>query len=125
MAPRSIALLALPGVQLLDVAGPLDVFAEANAQSGRDAYSLALVGTEPGPIITSSGARLIAGPVARADAGAVRHAPRRRRAADPASRQFGRSPRLARPGAARRRRYGSVCSGAFLLGRPVCWTAGG
>lgn len=27
---RSVAVLALPGVQLLDVAGPLGVFAEAN-----------------------------------------------------------------------------------------------
>jgi transcriptional regulator GlxA family with amidase domain len=33
--PRTVAILALPGVQLLDVCGPLDVFAEANAQVQR------------------------------------------------------------------------------------------
>ncbi len=32
--PKTIVVLALDGVQLLDVSGPLDVFAEANAQAG-------------------------------------------------------------------------------------------
>ncbi|MEG9528881.1 MAG: helix-turn-helix domain-containing protein [Hyphomicrobiales bacterium] len=118
MEPRSIALLALPDVQLLDVAGPLDVFAEANAQSGRDAYSLSLIGTEPGPITTSSGRRLIADLVAPAEAGAafdtllVAGAPRIHEAA--------LAPDLLAwlaDAAARSRRYGSVCSGAFLLGQ--------
>jgi putative intracellular protease/amidase len=27
---KTVAILALPGVQLLDVSGPLDVFAQAN-----------------------------------------------------------------------------------------------
>lgn len=116
MSPRSVALLALPDVQLLDVAGPLDVFAEANAQSGRTVYSLAVVATEPGPITTSSGRRLLPDLVAPTDAAfdtlLVAGAPRIHEAA-------------AGPGllawlnrtAARCRRYGSVCSGAFLLGQ--------
>jgi transcriptional regulator GlxA family with amidase domain len=118
MAPRSIALLALPDVQLLDVAGPLDVFAEANAQSGRDAYSLSLIGTEPGPITTSSGRRLIADLVAPAEAGAafdtllVAGAPRIHEAAIGADLLAWLA-----EAAARSRRYGSVCSGAFLLGQ--------
>ncbi|MGX7707776.1 GlxA family transcriptional regulator [Methylobacterium sp. Gmos1] len=118
MAPRSVAVLALPGVQLLDVAGPLDVFAEANAQSGRNVYDLAVVGTEPGPIITSSGRGLVADLVAPRteptcfDTLLVAGAPRiqdlevRTELLDWLVRA-----------AARCRRYGSICSGAFLLGQ--------
>jgi transcriptional regulator GlxA family with amidase domain len=115
---RSIALLALPDVQLLDVAGPLDVFAEANVQSGHAAYSLALIATEPGPITTSSGRRLLPDRVAPADAGdafdtlLVAGAPRIHEAAVGADLLAW----LSRT-AARCRRYGSVCSGAFLLGQ--------
>jgi transcriptional regulator GlxA family with amidase domain len=118
MAPRSIALLALPDVQLLDVAGPLDVFAEANAQSGRDAYGLSLIGTEPGPITTSSGRRLIADLVAPAEASTafdtllVAGAPQIHEAAIAADLLAWLA-----EAAARSRRYGSVCSGAFLLGQ--------
>lgn len=118
MPSRSVALLALPDVQLLDVAGPLDVFAEANAQCGREIYSLALVGTASGPITTSSGRRLLPDLIAPADAGPafdtllVAGAPRMHEAALGAE-------LLAwlRAAATRCRRYGSVCSGAFLLGQ--------
>ena len=57
-APKTVAVLALPGVQLLDVAGPLDVFAEANAQAGLLAYELRVISSAPGNIRCSSGARL-------------------------------------------------------------------
>lgn len=118
MAPRSTAILALPGVQLLDVAGPLDVFAEANTQSGRAVYDLAIVGTEAGHITTSSGRGLIADLVAagteptRFDTLLVAGAPRIRELEVPAG-------LLAwlRRAAGHCRRYGSVCSGAFLLGQ--------
>jgi transcriptional regulator GlxA family with amidase domain len=116
MTPRSVALLALPDVQLLDVAGPLDVFAEANAQSGRTVYDLALIGTEAGPITTSSGRRLLPDLIAPADAAfdtlLVAGAPRIHEAAvgPDLVAWLGRT-------AARCRRYGSVCSGAFLLGQ--------
>lgn len=116
-AARSVAVLALPGVQLLDVAGPLDVFAEANIQAGRAAYDLALVGTAPGPIETSSGRRLLADLVVAGHAPAfdtllVAGAPHMHlHEADPALCDW-----LA-AAAARARRYGSVCSGAFLLGQ--------
>lgn len=118
MTSRSIGLLALPNVQLLDVAGPLDVFAEANAQSGRTLYSLALIGTEPGPITTSSGRRLLPDRLAPADAGAafdtllVAGAPRIHEAAVGADLLAWLA-----DAAAHCRRYGSVCSGAFLLGQ--------
>lgn len=47
---RTIGILALPGVQLLDVAGPLDVFAEANVQGGRRNYDTSVIATTEGPI---------------------------------------------------------------------------
>jgi transcriptional regulator GlxA family with amidase domain len=57
--PKIITILAPPGVQLTDVSGPLDVFAEANAQAGHVAYRLEVVGTTPGPVRSSSGIRLL------------------------------------------------------------------
>lgn len=54
-----IAILALPGVQLLDVSGPLDVFAQANVEAGHEVYRLHLVACESGPIRSSSGTRLL------------------------------------------------------------------
>lgn len=118
MAPRHIAILTLPGVQLLDVAGPLDVFAEANAQAGEAVYDLAVVGIQAGPIITSSGRGLIADAVAPSvaptsfDTLLVAGAPRIHELDLQADllawlRQI----------AKHSRRYGSVCSGAFLLGQ--------
>ena len=118
MTSRPVALLALPDVQLLDVAGPLDVFAEANAQCGQEVYALAVVGTAPGPITTSSGRRLLPDLVAPNDASPpfdtllVAGAPRMQEATV--------APELLawlRDAVGRCRRYGSVCSGAFLLGQ--------
>lgn len=118
MAPRSVAVLALPGVQLLDVAGPLDVFAEANAQSGRDIYALGVVGTEPGHITTSSGRGLVADWVAP-DAAPARFDTLLVAGAPWIQDLEVRPDLLAWLGraAAGSRRYGSVCSGAFLLGQ--------
>ena len=118
MVPRLVAILALPGVQLLDVAGPLDVFAEANVQSGEDVYDLAIVGTAADTILTSSGRRLVADLVApgtdptRFDTLLVAGAPRMHEAGV----DNGLLDWLAKV-ATQCRRYGSVCSGAFLLGQ--------
>ena len=57
--PRTVAILAMPGVQMLDVAGPLDVFAEANVQSGRAAYQTSVIGMTRSAIVSSSGIRLL------------------------------------------------------------------
>ena len=56
---RTIAILAMPGVQLLDVSGPLDVFAEANVQAAREVYRLRVIASAPGEIVSSSGTRLL------------------------------------------------------------------
>jgi transcriptional regulator GlxA family with amidase domain len=51
-----IALLALPRVQMLDIVGPADVFAEAARQLGQPrAYQVLVIGTETGPIKGTSG----------------------------------------------------------------------
>ncbi|WP_375765574.1 GlxA family transcriptional regulator [Archangium gephyra] len=55
-----IAVLAFPGVQLLDIIGPLDVFAEACRQLGAPhVYEPCVIGVGPGPIVGSSGLQLL------------------------------------------------------------------
>ncbi|MBN9476033.1 MAG: AraC family transcriptional regulator [Bordetella sp. SCN 67-23] len=112
---RTIAILALPGVQLLDVSGPLDVFAQANAERGRELYALRVVGYEPGPIRSSSGVRILADavvgePVGRLDTLLVAGMPH-------ASSAVLNTPALhwLRTAARAANRYGSVCTGAFVL----------
>ncbi|WP_322056139.1 GlxA family transcriptional regulator [Paraburkholderia sp. J63] len=113
--PKIVAILALPGVQLLDVSGPLDVFAQANTETGRTVYDLRVIACRAGPIRSSSGVRLLPDEVAgqtreRIDTLLVAGAP------DAATLQL--APRVLewlRATAARARRYGSVCTGAFAL----------
>ena len=56
---RIVAILVTPGVQLLDVSGPLDVFAEANVQTDAEVYQLLVIGSVSGAIRSSSGVRLM------------------------------------------------------------------
>ncbi|WP_054899734.1 GlxA family transcriptional regulator [Pseudomonas sp. NBRC 111131] len=114
-APRTLAILALPGVQLLDACGPLDVFAEANRQAGHEAYRLRLLACEPGPLVSSSGTRLVPdGWIGEAleafDTLLVAGTPQ---AADLYLRPGILEWLRIRAGACRR--YGSVCTGAFAL----------
>ena len=115
---RVIAILALPDFQLLDVAGPLDVFAEANRQAGHPVYDLRIIATSVGPIRSSSGARVLPDQTvdqplsAKADTFLV--------AGIPNASEFTPAPNLIRwlnkivPHA---RRYGSVCTGTFILAK--------
>jgi len=113
---RTIAVLATQDVQLLDVSGPLDVFAEANVQSGELAYCLRIVAGSAGPIRSSSGVRLIpdwvvgsaiAEPI---DTLLVAGSP-----TAAVSRPDAHVVDWLRRTAPATRRYGSVCAGAFLL----------
>jgi transcriptional regulator GlxA family with amidase domain len=52
---RHVALLAYPDCQLLDVSGPWQVFASANALSPHPLYQLTLVADAIGPIATNGG----------------------------------------------------------------------
>ncbi len=112
---KTIAILACPGVQLLDVSGPLDVFAEANRQAGRARYRLRVVGLSARAIESSSGVRVlpdatVRDPPGRLDTLLVAGAP----GIAEAPVQLGLLDWLRR-GARGARRYGSICSGAFLL----------
>ncbi len=63
-APRRIEIVVFPRVQLLDVAGPLQVFATANelaCEAGKPpAYAPHVVAQQAGPVVASAGLPLIA-----------------------------------------------------------------
>jgi len=114
--PPRVEILAFPDVQLLDVAGPLQVFASANRlarDAGRTAPYTARV-VAPGEVTSSAGLGLGADRLPAPDAPldtlvvaggeGVEAA-----AADPAMRHW------LRARAMRARRVASVCTGAFLL----------
>jgi transcriptional regulator GlxA family with amidase domain len=48
-APRHIVLLAFPNGQLLDIAGPLQMFAGANDELSRQAYRMEIAAPQAGP----------------------------------------------------------------------------
>jgi transcriptional regulator GlxA family with amidase domain len=116
--PRRIVLLGFPGVQTLDVIGPAEVFAGADALAGGGAYTVELVARESGPIPTRSGAYSIV-PKTTTD--------RCRGAIDTLivgggfgvdrAQQDASLIRWIRSAARRSRRVASVCSGTFLLAR--------
>src|ERR1700730_198462 len=60
LAPHCIVLLAFPNGQLLDIAGPLQMFAGANDELSRQVYRIEIAAPEAGPFPTSSGVRLVA-----------------------------------------------------------------
>lgn len=118
---RLISVVAYPGAEILDIAGPLEVFAFASLALQRQGrrndpgYRIEVLAAEPGPVQTLSGMQIIADR-AYTDAG---------EGIDtllvPGSGDVQRALRdqtlLAwiRNVAARVRRVGSVCTGAFLL----------
>ncbi len=57
---RTIAMLAFADCQSLDVVGPMQVFASANAEAGQPLYALQIVGLEAGPVRTNAGIQLLA-----------------------------------------------------------------
>lgn len=111
-----VAILAFPRVQLLDVVGPADVFAEASRQLGKPrAYQTQVIATVPGVLHGSSGLRL------GVDATVAEH----RSAIDtllvagsPHIDEIAKDTQLhewLRRQSRSVRRFGSVCSGAFVL----------
>ncbi|MGV9706941.1 GlxA family transcriptional regulator [Streptomyces sp. NPDC003483] len=111
--PHTVAVLAFDGVQLLDVAGPAEVFTTAN-EDGAD-YDVRIVSETGGDIRTSSGVRLSADTSAaelpaRLGTLVVPGRPDWRRA-------IGDRPLmdLVTTLSARAARTASVCAGAFLL----------
>src|SRR5262245_7997256 len=116
--PRRVAILAFPGVQPLDVIGPAEVFAGADAISGGGAYSVEVVAQQPDPIaVRGAGYSLLPklttakcrGPI---DTLVVAGGVGVRSAQDNL-----KLIRWIRSAARRSRRVTSVCSGSFLLAR--------
>jgi transcriptional regulator GlxA family with amidase domain len=111
-----VGILAFPRVQLLDVAGPADVFAEAARQLQRPhAYRVSVLATAPGPLKTSCGISLgvdavIGTKSAKFDTLLVAGSPH----VDVIARNAAVTDWL-QSQAGQVRRIGSVCSGAFLL----------
>jgi transcriptional regulator GlxA family with amidase domain len=55
-----VVLVVFPGLQSLDLTGPLEVFARANQELGRPAYDLSVAATVPGIVRTNSGLGVVA-----------------------------------------------------------------
>jgi len=111
-----VAILAFPRVQLLDIAGPADVFAEAARQLGKPrAYQVQVIGSQEGTLKSSSGLRIavdstVATHRSPIDTLLV--------AGSPDIDDMAADERLQawlRRQSRSVRRYGSVCSGAFVL----------
>lgn len=116
MKTKRVVLLAMPGVQLLDVSGPMDVFAEANVQTGRPVYALHIIASEPGEIRSSSGVRLIPDGVARGKEKTPIHTLLVAGSPHAAEAPLGDTAlRWLKAHAPHTRRFGSVCTGAFML----------
>ncbi len=114
--PRAVELLAFPQVQILDVTGPLQVFATANDTAGGDVppYAVRVVSQAGGAVASSSGVGLLADPLpphgSALDTLIVAGGPGvELAAADAALVDWVRARAL------RARRYASVCTGAVLL----------
>ncbi len=112
-----VAILAFPRFQLLDVAGPADVFAEAARQLGQpQAYRVQLISAHEGLLQSSCGLRLAVDATVASHRGAidtllVAGSPNLADMASDAKLQgwLRRQSRTVR-------RHGSVCTGAFVLG---------
>src|SRR5215471_14162048 len=117
---HNILLLAFPNGQLLDIAGPLQMFAGANDELRRPFYRIEIAAPHAGPFPTSSGVQLVANIAFEevTDRSLVdthtlltvggepgmRHELQRGAVTSIVSRAVGRVPRIA-----------SVCSGTFFL----------
>ena len=115
---RRVEIVAFAHVQLLDVAGPLQVFASANdhaLERGAPApYRIALVSTDS-QVQTSSGVALLAAPLPRRGPPPDTLLVAGGQGVAEAVRDAGLMRWLAMRGA-QARRVGSVCTGAFVLG---------
>ncbi|MBS0224398.1 MAG: GlxA family transcriptional regulator [Proteobacteria bacterium] len=115
---RHIEVLAYPSVQLLDVAGPLQVFASANdivAEAGAaPPYAFRVVARGGGSVSTSAGLGLVTSPLPRLGT----HLDTLMISGGPGVEAAAADERLVnwvRRRARTARRIGSVCTGAFLL----------
>lgn len=115
MRPRRIVVVAFDGLQSLDAVGPIEVFSTTNRELGENAYALELVATDGPTVRATNGLALavdhrISAVRGRLDTLLVAGGDGTRTAVDDQGLIDG-----IRRLAARSRRVGSVCTGAFLL----------
>jgi transcriptional regulator GlxA family with amidase domain len=114
---KSVAIVLFPHVQSLDVAGPLDVFAEANGfVAQEDGYQITTIGTAPYPIMASNGMPLgarhdLADAPKQFDILLVPGGPLL-----PTDKEMPHITAWLHEAAPLAGRYGSICTGAFILG---------
>jgi transcriptional regulator GlxA family with amidase domain len=114
---KSVAIVLFPHVQSLDVAGPLDVFSEANRFVGQDeGYTIVTIGAAPYPILASNGMPLgaqydLSNAPLQYDILLVPGGPGLPESPEmhPVSAWLHQATPLAG-------RFGSICTGAFILG---------
>jgi transcriptional regulator GlxA family with amidase domain len=113
----TVAIAIFPGVQALDVAGPVDVFSEANRfVAPQERYEVTLLSAKPGPLRASNGMTLTADATFSAapnrfDLALVPGGP-----ALPEQTPDAPLTDWLLTVAAQSARYGSICTGAFALG---------
>lgn len=116
--PRRIDILAFPDVQLLDVSGPLQVFASANelslASGDHAPYAARMVAATAGEIQSTAGLGLFAQPLPAADQKTDTLIIAGGRGVHAASKDAAQVAWV-RERASQCRRVASVCTGAFLL----------
>lgn len=113
---KTVAMALFPDFLLLDMAGPLEVFSIANRYlPASEHYRILTIGTEPGPLRASNGVHVHADlQLAHADEAydllLVPGGPGAYNECHPALLPW------LRAAAPRARRFGSICTGAFVLG---------
>lgn len=117
MSRKSIAIVIHDGVQALDVAGPLDVFAEANGfLDGTDGYDITVIGPAACPMRASNGLSLVPD-LAFGQADRLFHTALVAGGPDlPVRPDDEATSAWLRDWGCRGARYGSICTGAFALG---------
>jgi transcriptional regulator GlxA family with amidase domain len=114
---HSVIFLAYHGFQILDLTGPASVFASANYILKRKAYDVSVVSPNGGLVASNSGVAVATVTLARVPAGRI-DTFLVVGADQPAIRGIIAEPALRRrlpPWVRRAQRFGSVCSGAFVL----------
>jgi len=110
--PNRIAILAYEGCQLLDVTGPAAVFGAANEGRDQPVYDVQIVSPDGGPVTSNCGVALMSSRLGkRYDTLLVAGGSRGLKAV--VAREDVR--RWLRRVAPRTKRFGSVCTGAFVL----------
>lgn len=117
MPSQTVAIAIHPGVQALDVAGPVDVFTEANKYlDASDRYETILVAADHDPLRASNGMRLLGDVTFEEAIGGIDII---LVAGGPSLPEAAPDPRLVewiRAAPWRSSIFGSICTGAFVLG---------